>query len=76
MARASSGGASRSRRGAAPTAATILAAHRDWLAAVDTDGPFLAAPVLRQRWPQGMPRLGDLERGVLAEQLRPVSAAW
>ncbi|HRA45613.1 MAG TPA: SAM-dependent DNA methyltransferase, partial [Phycicoccus sp.] len=54
----------------------MVASHRDWLAAVNTDGPFLSAPVLRQHWPQGMPRLGDLERSLLTEELRPFTAAW
>jgi hypothetical protein len=63
-------------RGAAPTATAVLESHRDWLAAVDTDGPFLSAPVLRQHWPQGMPRLGDFERSLLTEELRPFSTAW
>jgi hypothetical protein len=57
-------------RGGAPTASDVVASHRDWLAAVSTDGPFLSAPVLRQRWPQGMPRLGDLERSLLTDELR------
>jgi len=63
-------------RGAAPTATAVLESHRDWLAAVDTDGPFLSAPVLRQHWPQGMPRLGDFERSLLTDELRPFSTAW
>ena len=63
-------------RGGAPTASDVVASHRDWLAAVSTDGPFLSAPVLRQRWPQGMPRLGDLERSLLTDELRPFTAAW
>ena len=28
--------------------------HREWLELVDTDGPFLAAPVLKRAWPHGM----------------------
>ncbi|GAB2766547.1 Eco57I restriction-modification methylase domain-containing protein [Amycolatopsis magusensis] len=36
----------------APTGANL---HRRWLELVDTDGPFLAIPVLRRVWPQGMP---------------------
>ena len=63
-------------RAGAPTASDVVASHRDWLAAVSTDGPFLSAPVLRQHWPQGMPRLGDLERSLLTEELRPFTAAW
>lgn len=36
--------------------------HREWLELVDTDGPFLAAPVLKRAWPQGMPLLKTLEK--------------
>ncbi len=76
MARPARNPATRPRRGTAPTVTVVLESHRDWLAAVDTDGPFLAAPVLRQHWPQGMPRLGDLERSLLTEGQRPFTAAW
>ncbi|MGH3887568.1 MAG: hypothetical protein ACRDSZ_13545 [Pseudonocardiaceae bacterium] len=30
--------------------------HREWLALVDSDGPFLAVPALKRVWPQGMPQ--------------------
>ena len=33
------------------------AQHRDWLALVDVDGPFLSLPVLMRAWPNGMDRL-------------------
>ncbi len=29
--------------------------HRTWLQLVDADGPFLAVPVLKRVWPDGMP---------------------
>lgn len=35
--------------------------HRDWLALVDTAGPFLAVPELLRVWPQGMPPLRILQ---------------
>jgi hypothetical protein len=33
--------------------------HREWLAQVETEGPFLALPVVKDIWPQGVERLGD-----------------
>lgn len=38
-------------------ASTGTAQHRDWLALVDVDGPFLSLPVLVRAWPNGMDRL-------------------
>lgn len=35
--------------------------HSDWLAQVDIDGPFLASPVLKDMWPDGVDRLGDTD---------------
>ena len=35
--------------------------HQDWLAQVETDGPFLSLPVLKDIWPNGMDRLGDTD---------------
>jgi hypothetical protein len=35
--------------------------HQDWLSQVETDGPFLAVPVLKDIWPQGVERLGDAD---------------
>ncbi|MEP9417622.1 hypothetical protein ABLE92_25210, partial [Gordonia sp. VNQ95] len=35
--------------------------HSDWLAQVDTDGPFLALPILKDIWPDGVERLGDTD---------------
>ncbi|PAU69281.1 Methyltransferase domain-containing protein [Bifidobacterium italicum] len=43
-------------------------AHRNWLALVDTAGPFLAVPELLRVWPQGMPSLRVQKAG--AERLR------
>lgn len=51
--------------------------HREWLELVDTDGPFLAAPVLKRAWPQGMPLLKNLENGQQrAAELRQEKAAF
>lgn len=51
--------------------------HREWLELVDTDGPFLAAPVLKRAWPQGMPLLKTLENGQQrAAELRQEKAAF
>lgn len=33
--------------------------HREWLAQVETEGPFLALPVVKDIWPQGVERLGE-----------------
>lgn len=35
--------------------------HQDWLSQVDSEGPFLAVPVLKDIWPQGVERLGDAD---------------
>ncbi|GAA4129644.1 hypothetical protein GCM10022215_42420 [Nocardioides fonticola] len=35
--------------------------HGDWLKQVDVDGPFLAYPVLKDMWPNGIDRLGDTD---------------
>ncbi|WGY02172.1 SAM-dependent DNA methyltransferase [Nocardioides sp. QY071] len=35
--------------------------HSDWLAQVDSDGPFLSHPVLKDMWPDGVDRLGDAD---------------
>lgn len=35
--------------------------HSDWLVQVDIDGPFLAYPVLKDMWPDGVDRLGDTD---------------
>lgn len=35
--------------------------HEDWLTQVETDGPFLALPVVKDIWPDGVDRLGDAD---------------
>jgi len=39
--------------------------HSDWLTQVDVDGPFLAYPVLKDMWPNGVDRLGDTDGRLL-----------
>ncbi|MFJ6096606.1 Eco57I restriction-modification methylase domain-containing protein [Williamsia muralis] len=40
--------------------------HSDWLTQVDIEGPFLALPVLKDMWPDGVDRLGDADDRLLA----------
>ena len=40
---------------------TVVEQHHDWLTQVETDGPFLALPVVKDIWPQGVERLGDAD---------------
>jgi hypothetical protein len=35
--------------------------HIEWLVQLDTDGPFLALPVVKDMWPNGVDRLGDTD---------------
>ncbi len=35
--------------------------HQDWLVQVETEGPFLSRPVVKDIWPNGMDRLGDTD---------------
>ena len=39
--------------------------HSDWLTQVDVEGPFLAYPVLKDMWPNGVDRLGDSDDRLL-----------
>ncbi len=43
------------------------ASSTDWLDILDTDGPFLAAPVVRDMWPDGLPVLDATTMGALRE---------
>ncbi len=48
---------------------TVTDRHKDWLTQVETDGPFLALPVIKDIWPEGVDRLGDTdERAVRFKQ--------
>lgn len=40
---------------------TVTELHSDWLAQVEADGPFLALPVIKDIWPDGVDRLGDAD---------------
>ncbi|MEU0876783.1 Eco57I restriction-modification methylase domain-containing protein [Nocardia brasiliensis] len=57
-------------------APTVTDGHRDWLALVDADGPFLSVPTLKRVWPQGMPALTDSRRTILAEAKPHFEKAW
>ena len=48
--------------------------HQDWLSQVETDGPFLSLPVLKDIWPDGMNRLSDVDDRLVA--LRGCHAVW
>ncbi|MGH3997621.1 MAG: Eco57I restriction-modification methylase domain-containing protein [Pseudonocardiaceae bacterium] len=43
------------------TKQTVTDRHQDWLTQVETDGPFLALPVIKDIWPEGVDRLGDTD---------------
>lgn len=44
---------------------TVVELHADWLTQVETDGPFLALPVIKDIWPDGVDRLGDADDRLL-----------
>ncbi|MDV6314691.1 N-6 DNA methylase [Gordonia amicalis] len=48
--------------------------HSDWLSQVDIDGPFLALPVLKDMWKDGVDRLGDTDDRLLT--FRQAFARW
>lgn len=53
--------------------------HREWLALFDVEGPFLAVPVLKRVWPNGIPdfRTSHPERvEVLSDARRSFETAW
>lgn len=63
----------------APQRATVRSPrdqHRAWLTLVDTEGPFLALPVLLQAWPQGMPQLDPARRAAMLAAKPAFDAAW
>lgn len=55
-----------------PPSATQL--HQDWLAQVETDGPFLSLPVLKDMWPNGMEPLSDVDDRLVT--FKESHAAW
>lgn len=40
---------------------SVTELHEDWLAQVETEGPFLALPVVKDIWRDGVDRLGDAD---------------
>src|SRR3954463_14069417 len=50
------------------------AVHQDWISQVETDGPFLALPVLKDMWPNGVERLGDTDERLV--RFKEEHAAW
>ncbi|MDH3006751.1 Eco57I restriction-modification methylase domain-containing protein [Gordonia alkanivorans] len=48
--------------------------HSDWLSQVDIDGPFLALPVLKDMWKDGVDRLGDTDDRLLT--FKQAFARW
>lgn len=53
-----------------------IEAHRRWLAAMETEGPFLAARALVKAWPSGMPPLAGDERRRLTLATSEFERAW
>ncbi|MGH3983200.1 MAG: SAM-dependent DNA methyltransferase, partial [Pseudonocardiaceae bacterium] len=50
--------------------------HREWLALVDTDGPFLAVPALKRVWSTGMPP-PDADAAAALKDAKPAwEKAW
>jgi len=49
-----------------------LPQHNDWLALVEISGPFLAVPVLKEAFPQGLEELDGLKR----KRLRQTYEEW
>ncbi len=50
--------------------------HRQWLASVDTEGPFLALPPLMGVWPQGMPPIDPDAKAALAAAKPAFDRSW
>lgn len=50
--------------------------HRDWLALVDTDGPFLSVPALRAVYPQGITPMERDRRAALVVAKRDFEKAY
>lgn len=55
---------------------SVAETHRRWLELVDTDGPFLAVPPLKEVWPQGVPPLSPDAKAILAEAKPAFEKAW
>lgn len=50
--------------------------HRNWLALVDSDGPFLAVPPLLAVWPQGIPPISSEAKAALTTAKPVFDRAW
>lgn len=50
------------------TSGSVRDAHRAWLELVDTEGPFIALPVLAKAFPQGIPQVDPTRRQVLGTE--------
>ena len=46
--------------------------HHDWLSLIEISGPFLAVPVLKEAFPQGLEELDGLKR----KRLRQAYEEW
>lgn len=55
---------------------SVAETHRRWLELVDTAGPFLAVPPLKEVWPQGVPPLSPDSKAILAEAKPAFEKAW
>ena len=64
------------RRRTGPPARSAREQHRAWLELVDTEGPFLAVPVLAKAWPQGIPQIDPAAKAELSGAKPAFDAAW
>ncbi len=55
---------------------SVAESHRRWLELVDTDGPFLAIPPLKDVWPQGVPTLDPDAKAALTEAKPAFEKDW
>ncbi|MDN5789410.1 MAG: SAM-dependent DNA methyltransferase, partial [Micrococcales bacterium] len=62
--------------GTRPPARSGRDQHRQWLASVETDGPFLALPPLLRVWPQGMPPIDPDAKAALTAAKPEFDRAW
>jgi len=57
-------------------ARSVAETHREWLALVDTDGPFLAVPPLKRVYPQGVPTVSAAAHDALRDAKPSFDKAW
>jgi hypothetical protein len=53
---------------------SVADTHKEWLAQVETEGPFLALPVVKDIWPNGVDRLGDSDDRLIV--FKQAFATW